>query len=62
MGALLERIKSIMHDRRKGVEQVQEDRRRKATLRDADERLHGALEKLDRTIRMRRKDFEDMGK
>lgn len=60
MGKLLDRIKTIFHERRKDSVKVAVDRRhRPCTLKDADEAMYDAVEKLEQTARMRRDDFYD---
>lgn len=60
MGKLLEQIKSMLHNRRKDSAPVEIDRRaHKPALKDADDALREAMERLERTARMRRDDFYD---
>lgn len=60
MGKFLDRFKSMFHDRRRVAATVGIDRRApKVTLKDADEKLREAMDKLERTARMRRDDFYD---
>lgn len=60
MGKLLDRFKSMFHDRRQVAAKVGIDRRApKVSLKDADEKLRDAMDKLERTARMRRDDFYD---
>ncbi len=60
MAKLLERIKSMFHPDRRQVERsVMQNRRVPKTLKDADEHLREAIDKLDRTARLRRDDFYD---
>ena len=59
MSGMIEKLKSFLHDRRVAQDKhVDIDRRkRKHTMKDADERLHESLDELDKTVRMKREDF-----
>lgn len=60
MGKLLERIKGMVLNRRHVSATVEIDRRsHKPTLKDADQVLREAMEKLERTATLRRDDFYD---
>ena len=60
MAKLLDSLKSMFRNRRQVNASVCIDRRAaKVTLKDADERLQEAMDKLDRTVRLRRDDFYD---
>lgn len=60
MAKLLDRLKAFFHDRRQVAATVGIDRRQpKITLKDADEQLRNAMEKLERTATFRRDDFYD---
>lgn len=60
MGKLLERIKAMFRDRRHVTSLPVHDRRiRKPSLKDADEVLREAMDKLEKTARLRRDDFYD---
>ncbi len=59
MAKLLERIRTMLHDRRHVERTVMVERRKPTTLKEADEHLQEALEKLERTARERRDDFYD---
>lgn len=62
MARLLDRLKAIFQDRRKVTAQVCIDRRlgqQRPTLKDADEQLREAMDRLERTATLRRDDFYD---
>lgn len=60
MGKFLDRLKCIFRDRRQVAAKVVVDRREpKVSLKDADQKMREAMDKLERTARLRREDFYD---
>lgn len=61
MSKILERLKSIWKERRHTSIPVSTDRRKpRMTLRQVDDRLHSALDDLEKTVKLKREDFTRM--